>query len=342
MSDQLDLFRAAEPAAVTADPDPVSAAAGSLRDIAAKLARLGIFVGTSSWKYPGWSGLLYTPDRYLSRGRFSETRFNRECLAEYAETFPTVCVDGAYYQFPTEKYLTGLAGQVPAGFRFSFKITDEITLKQFPRIARMGPRAGQMNPHFLDAERFVRQFLGPCSVIREKAGLLMFEFSRFHPTDFPHPADFAAALDGFLGQLPTGWDYGVEIRNEEFLGPEYLDVLQRHKVAHVFNSWEAMPPVEQQLSMVGDRLDDLPHLGARFLLRPGRSYQKAVDQFSPYDRIREEYEAGRNAATTLIELALRKRVRLYLYGNNRLEGCSPLTLLAVLERIVKTIWHDAT
>ncbi|MCH7228765.1 hypothetical protein [Haloferula sp. A504] len=66
-----------------------------LRPQLAELARNGLFVGTSSWKYPGWLGQLYEEPRYLTRGRFSHARFERECLAEYAEVFPTVCVDAS-------------------------------------------------------------------------------------------------------------------------------------------------------------------------------------------------------------------------------------------------------
>ena len=46
--------------------------------------------------------------------------------AKYAEVFRTACVDAAYYQSPSEKYLTGLAAQVPDDFRFTFKVTDDI------------------------------------------------------------------------------------------------------------------------------------------------------------------------------------------------------------------------
>jgi len=31
---------------------------------AAELAARGVFIGTSSWKYEGWIGQLYTPSRY--------------------------------------------------------------------------------------------------------------------------------------------------------------------------------------------------------------------------------------------------------------------------------------
>src|SRR2546427_5997960 len=98
---------------------------------AAELAAKGVFIGTSSWKYEGWFDQLYTPARYEYRGKVAKTRFQRECLSEYAEVFKTVCVDAAYYTFPSQKYLEGMASQVKPDFRFAYKVTDEITIKKF-------------------------------------------------------------------------------------------------------------------------------------------------------------------------------------------------------------------
>ena len=41
--------------------------------------------------------MLYDGARCEYRGKFAETRFKRDCLAEYAEVFKTVCVDAAYF-----------------------------------------------------------------------------------------------------------------------------------------------------------------------------------------------------------------------------------------------------
>ena len=57
------------------------------------LAADGIYLGVSSWKYRGWAGLIYDEQRYHYRGKFAEARFERDCLAEYAALFKTVCVD---------------------------------------------------------------------------------------------------------------------------------------------------------------------------------------------------------------------------------------------------------
>ena len=296
------------------------------------LAVQGVFVGTSSWKYPGWCGALYDPARYEWRGKFAESRFNRHCLTEYAEVFKTVCVDAAYYTFPSQQYLEGMANQVPEDFFFGFKVTDAITIKRFPNLDRFGALAGKPNENFLNAELFAKAFLQPCESIRANVGLLVFEFSRFWKTDYEHGRDFVADLDKFLGQLPTGWPYAVEMRNRNWLKPAYFGCLARHHVTHVFNSWEAMPPVTEQMELAGSRTNpDL--VAARFLLKPGRKYEEAVKMFEPYDRLKEENPKARTAAKALIaegKAAWPKR-KTFVFVNNRLEGHSLTTIAALVE-----------
>lgn len=296
----------------------------------------GIFIGTSSWKYPGWIGTLYDEQRYLHRGKFAESRFERDCLAEYAEVFPTVCVDAGYYRFPSPQYIEGLCRQVPEGFRFSFKVTDDITARTFPNLPRHGPKAAQRNPHFLDAELFRAAFASSLTPHQEKIGVLIFEFSKFHPRDFERGRDFLEVLEPFLKALPSGFQYGIEIRNRTFLCAPYFELLKQHGVAHVFNHWDKMPGVHEQLLLPGSSTTDFA--AARFLLRPGRSYEEAVSSFSPYNQTREINEEARTAATQLIEMRMEaaaqgKPRKSFIYVNNRLEGSSLNTIVAVLERV---------
>ncbi len=304
-----------------------------MRAKAADLAAHGVFLGTSSWKYPGWRGLLYEDDRYIWRGKFARTRFEKNCLVEYAEVFKTVCVDAAYYAFPTAGYLEGLAAQVPADFQFAFKVTDDITVKKFPNLPRFGRRAGLPNKDFFNAALFAGAFLRPCEAIRAKVGLLIFELSRFYAADYARGRDFVAALDGFLGKLPPGWPYGVEMRNQHWLRPEYFECLARHKAAHVLNSWTAMPPVGEQMALPGSRTN--PELvAARFLLKPGRTYEEAVKTFQPYDRAREASPEARQAGAALMaEGMVNPRRKTFIYVNNRLEGNALETLEAMLEAL---------
>ena len=284
------------------------------------LAEEGVFIGTSSWKYEGWLNELYTPARYEYRGKVAKTRFERDCLSEYAEIFRTVSVDAAYYTFPSEKYLMGLADQVPDDFRFGFKVTDAITIKKFPNMPLFGAKAGQSNPNFLNTELFESAFLKPCESIWSKVGVLMFEFSRFWQSDYAHGRDFIADLDRFLSALPMDWPYAIELRNHKWLTPEYFDCLNRHGITHVFNSWDAMPSVAEQMATPGSRTN--PKLfAARFLLKPGRKYEEAVKTFKPYDKVKEVNEEARKAGKALIaEKKSMNAGQIFIYVNNRLEG----------------------
>ena len=303
----------------------------NMQEHCANLAAQGVFIGTSSWKYPGWRGQLYDPGRYEYRGKFAESRFNRDCLGEYAEVFKTVCVDAAYYSFPSRQYLESLAGQVSEDFLFGFKVTDTITIKKFPNLARFGDLAGKANPNYLNASLFAEGFLQPCESIRPNVGLLMFEFSRFWPADYQHGRDFLADLDRFLSQLPSGWPYAVELRNRNWLKPGYFECLARHGITHVFNSWEAMPPVSEQLTLPGSRTNP-ERVAARFLLKPGRKYEEAVKRFEPYDTVKEENQEVRSAGRSLIAegLAAGPKRKTLLYVNNRVEGNALGTIAAML------------
>jgi len=299
---------------------------------AADLAAQGVYVGTSSWKYPGWCGMLYQPARYEYRGKFAQTRFNRDCLREYAEVFKTVSVDAAYYTFPSQQYLEGMVNQTPEDFLFGLKITDAITIKRFPKLDRFGNNAGKPNENFLNADLFVKAFLTPCEAVRPAIGLLMFEFSRFWPADYEHGRDFVADLDKFLGRLPKGWPYGIEMRNRNWLRSDYFACLARHQVTHVFNSWEAMPSVSEQMALPGSQTN--PELvAARFLLKPGRKYEEAVKTFEPYDRTKEENPEARAAGRKLIEegKAAGPKRRTFVFVNNRLEGNAISTIAAMIE-----------
>jgi uncharacterized protein YecE (DUF72 family) len=273
-------------------------------------------------------GQLYSPERYAYKGRVAKSRFEAGCLEEYAETFKTVCVDAGFYRFPEERYIEKLSNQVPDGFKLSFKVTDEITIKNFPHHARHGSRAGKPNENFLNADLFTKAFLAPLTQHRETIGILMFEFGHLYKRDFEHGRDFVGALDHFLGELPQGWQYGVEIRNKEFLRPEYFEVLHRHGVTHVFNSWSGMPSVEEQMAIGGSFTAD--YFASRFLLRPGRKYEEAVKSFSPYEFVQDAYPDGRKAIETL---ATKKPLQpSFIFVNNRLEGSALGTISNVLKK----------
>jgi hypothetical protein len=70
---------------------------------------------------------------------------------------------------------------------------------------------------------------------------------------------------------------------------------------------------------------------ARALLRPGRKYEDAVQQFTPYDRVRDENPEARDALRALIRRMREERRASYIFVNNRLEGNAPETIQAVVD-----------
>ena len=200
--------------------------------------------GTSTWTYDGWAGDVY---HRTYRGAQPARR-----LEEYARypLFRTVGIDSAFYDPPTEEVLTAYARALPPGFPCVSKIWDRITARRFNQDARWGNLAGQRNPDFLNADLFKDAVLGPYArAFSDHAGAFVFEFQVMRGKDLPKPAQWAEELDDFLRKLPGDFRYAVELRNPELLSDLHGAVLARHGVAHVFNSWNEMPPIGEQLEL---------------------------------------------------------------------------------------------
>ena len=295
----------------------------------AEAAHAGVFIGTSSWKYEGWCGQIYTRERYSTRGRFSEKRFQAECLAEYATVFPIVCGDFTFYQFPSEQYWQRLFRSAPATLLYALKVPEDITVRLFPTHARYGPRAGQFNETFLNAALFDSGFLELLRPYCRQVAVLIFEFGAFSRDSYRSVGDFLAELDPFLTMLPRDFRYAVEIRNEEFLSPEYFACLRRHGVAHVLNAWTRMPAIADQMALPEVYTADFTV--SRALLRRGRPYAEAVKKFSPYAKVRDPNPSTRAALRALAARARERNEPSYIFVNNRLEGNAPETIQALLE-----------
>ena len=294
----------------------------------ALLASEKIFLGTSSWKYEGWLGQVYTRDRYVRRGEFSQRRFQDECLAEYAATFPIVCGDFSFYQFPSEQYWRRLFSSAPPSLKYAFKIPEEITVKLFPTHPRYGTRAGEQNPAFLDALLLRNVFLDLLQPYRERIAVLIFEFGAFSKQVYRTPADFVAEIDPFLAALPADFRYAIEVRNQEFLCEEYFRCLHRHGIAHVFNAWTRMPEIAEQMQLPEVFTADFTV--TRALLRKGRPYEDAVAKFSPYKQVADPNPSVRQAIRDLMVRAKQRHEPSYIFVNNRLEGNAPQTIEAVI------------
>lgn len=293
----------------------------------AELARAvpsNILFGTSSWTYPGWTGMVY-------RQEYPKTGSSAAMLEEYARfpLFRTVGIDSTFYGPPTPDLLASYARVLPDNFRCVSKVWDRLTVLTFPK-ARYRALGGEPNPDFLNPDVFLDEVLRLYEAyFPAHVGPFVFEFQTIARNEGVNPLGFANLLDAFFSRLPRDYSYAVEVRNPEFLTPPYFAVLREHNVAHVYNSWTRMPALGEQIELPGSF--SAPFTVARVLLRPGRSYSDAVDAFAPYDRIQDRNPELRRDIAKLIRQAQRLRIPAYILVNNRAEGSAPITIAAVAE-----------
>jgi len=302
------------------------------------LAEQGIYFGTSSWKYEGWLGSIYSPHRYLTRGKFSKAKFEAGCLAEYAATFPVVGGDFSFYQFPSADYWARLFEGSPSSLLFGLKVPEDITVAKWPGHARYGQRAGKENEGFLNGVLFEDLFARRLEPYADRVATVMFEFGTFAKSTFRALDDFLTRLDPFLASLPGGFRYGIEIRNPEYLRPGYFALLASHGVAHVLNAWTRMPDLGTQVDTAGVFTADFT--AVRALLSKGRDYEQAVKTFEPYKLVQQPNDPARDAMRRIAERSIRSKKSAFVFVNNRLEGNAPSTIEAVVEQLVSSSGHS--
>jgi uncharacterized protein YecE (DUF72 family) len=280
----------------------------------------GLFLGTSSWTFRGWNGLVY-------RGNPTQEQLVSHGLEEYARhpLFNTVAIDRAHYAALGKDELAHYAKQLPEGFRCLMKVWNAVT-------ALVDPRTRKPNPHYLDAAFFKDAVLAAVDAsFRDHMGPLLFQFLPLTKNELPRPNEFVWKLERFLAQLPKDYEYAVELRNSELLTPNYFEALHRHGVAHVFNHWERMPPIRDQLANPASLT--APHVVCRLLLPQGVGYEEAREAFAPFDKLQAPDEAMRQDVVSLWKAARAAGRKLTIIVNNKAEGSSPLTVRALTERL---------
>ena len=318
---QLALFGAEVPPAA---PD------ARLADVGSRLPA-SVRLGTSSWTFPGWAGLVYR-ERYRS-----EKDFVRRSLSEYARhpLFRTVCIDRSFYAPLRRDELADYAEQLPEGFRCVSKVFHELSTWVFPDHPRHGARAGKRNPHFLDVWRFEELVGAPMrEAFAAHLGPLLIEVPPFQG-----PADsegFASAIETFLREAPPDLDYAFEIRDDRLFGPRYLNALRSGGASHCFNFWSRMPPLGEQLKRTGGWVGS--PLVVRLMIPPGKRYGELAAAFAPYDRMQAPQPEMRNDLVRLVRAACDAGVESYVIANNKAEGSSPVTLAALAERLASSGW----
>ncbi|MGD2068700.1 MAG: DUF72 domain-containing protein [Gemmatimonadota bacterium] len=300
----------------TEDGAPVGAAQPSA-DVVELARRLppGVRLGTSSWSFPGWAGLVW--DRPADR-----TVLSRHGLAAYTRhpLLRTVCVDRSWYGPLPRPTWRRWRAQVPDDFRF--------VVKADRRLSTPGEDG------FLDPSLWRREVFEPAE--DGLGGGLAAVILQFPPMDVDRlggPRRFAEDLYRFLRALPTGVVHGVEIRNAELITADYASALTHGGGVHVHNVHPGAAPLSEQLERVPPGSGSA--LLVRWMLRPTLSYEVARDLWQPFDRLRAPDPEHRDAIATAIEAAGTAGVPAFVVVNNKAEGSSPLSVVALARRLVE-------
>jgi uncharacterized protein YecE (DUF72 family) len=284
-------------------------------------------LGTSSWSFPGWAGLVW--DR-----PHSEERLARDGLPAYARhpLLRAVGLDRGYYAPLSAHALAAYAAQVPDDFRFVVKAHEACTLARFPRGPRGGPTPGAPNPRFLDAAYASEVVVAPyVEGLGEKGGALVFQFPPQAPGALASPDAFAERLHRFLAALPPGPAYAVEIRSAGWLTERYAAALADAGAVHCLTIHPTMPDLPTQIRVAHAALGG-PCV-VRWMLRSGASYEAARERYRPFDRLVDEDPATRSDVAALCLAAAERRLASYVIANNKAEGSAPLTLVRLAEEL---------
>jgi uncharacterized protein YecE (DUF72 family) len=172
----------------------------------------------------------------------------------------------------------------------------------------------------------------------DKAGPLLFQFPPMHLGGGRAHRGFLAQLSSFLGALPKGPLYAVELRNRALVSPDYAprlgEMLAEHGVAPCLTVHPTMPDVETQSRELA--LNPSLPLVMRWMLRGNHAYGEAKDLYAPFDKLVEPDDASRDALARLATGALRAGLGVWVIVNNKAEGSSPLSVERLARKIVET------
>jgi uncharacterized protein YecE (DUF72 family) len=340
VSRQLPLFgeESAPPRSVGSEPQIEPHVTEEDRVLGARVPSW-IHLGTSSWSFPGWTGLLWN-------GRHTDDELARAGLRAYAQhpLFRTVSIDRSYYGPLRAEDVAAYARQLDEAsaltpslppFRVVSKVWEEITTAVFPKHPRYGARGGEKNPHFLDAGRFLSEVLEPYRPFAKHFGPFVFELTPM-PKGALDERTLSAKVDAFVSALPNSFQWAFELRNEELLTPRWGDVLRAHGAAHVFTFWTAMPSLRVQLARVGA----LPSrvLVARLMLPPFMRYAEKKAEYAPFDRVVAPQPDMHDDVLALLRAAEDADCSdAFILANNKAEGSAPLTVKALAERVAREL-----
>lgn len=322
-------------------PPVVEAAAPTpaLRELASALpARLRF--GTSSWNYPGWTGLVWQRD-------YPDALLSSHGLDAYARhpLFRTVGLDRSFYRPLSAAQYAGYAAQVPADFRFVVKAPSQVT---DALLRDESGRGQQANPDFLALEPAIRNFIEPALAgLGEKLGALVFQISPLPQALLQRTPWLIERLHAMLAAIPNlrpmapDGVVAVEVRDGEWLTPAFTQALRDTGATYCMGLHAKMPRIAEQLPIL--RALWPGPLVCRWNLNPlhgAFGYEKARRQYAPYNRLIDPDLKTRMALARVIAGTVGAGQNAFVTLSNKSEGSAPLSVIE-LARAVRHL-RDAT
>ncbi|RMF59871.1 MAG: DUF72 domain-containing protein [Calditrichaeota bacterium] len=274
-----------------------------------------LYIGTCSWKYDSWAGLVYSrkkPDNYLK---------------EYAHHFNTVEIDQWFWSLfgvdkvslPRREVVMEYIQSVPDDFLFTIKVPNSITLTHFYRKNKNEPL--KRNPYFLSPKLF-QEFLELLTPMKDQIGMLMFQFEYLNKQKMRDQYEFHMALSEFFKKIESGYPYAIEPRNPQYLNRAYFDFLNKHQLYHVFLEGYYMPPIVQVYEKHRDQIQD------KTVIRLHGGDRKEIEEKSgeQWNQIWDDRSKELPAIANMIKDLQARGVTVFLNVNNHYEGSAPLTI----------------
>ncbi len=282
-------------------------------------------IGTSSWKYRSWTGLVYSaPDGI-------------DFLSEYAAKYDTVEVDQWFWslgkgdtaRMPNASDVTSYRAAVPDTFRFTVKAPNSITLTHHYRKSKM--QELEPNPHFLSLE-LVERFLGTLELMRDTLGPVMFQFEYLNRQKMKSKKAFLEVLAPFLDGLPEGYRFGVELRNPKWLDAPFFELIEQRSVIPVLLQGYYMPSIVELYIKWRDELAKHDAVVIRLHGPNRQGIEKHTGKV--WDRIVAPKDDELSAIAGVTKDLLKRGVNVFVNVNNHYEGSAPLTIERFQERLL--------
>jgi uncharacterized protein YecE (DUF72 family) len=268
-------------------------------------------VGTCSWKYPSWAGIVYSGPA------------DADYLSEYARRYRTVEIDQWFWTLPDPETARGYAASVPKDFLFTVKVPNAVTLTHFYR--KKGEKELRANPSFLSVELF-NDILARLSPLRDRIGMLMLQFEYLNRQKMGSREEFLSRLSDFFAALAPSISSGppcaVETRNPAWIDAGWFEFLAERALANVFLQGYYMPPVPELYRRFGSLLQKATVVRLHGPDRQG--IEKATGE--QWDRIVSPKDEELAQVASMVKDMEGHGLTVFLNVNNHYEGSAPLTI----------------